>query len=260
MSNPFVRRLEYGAALDDADRAALAYLTRKVGTYDPRSVLVPEGEPAPHMLVVLAGWACRYKYLHGGERQITDLILPGDACHPQSVLLAHADHGFAALGACRVAEVDPGELASTLGQRPRVARALHWSSLQTESILREVVTNIGRRLAEPRIAHLICEVRARLSAVGLVNADDSFAWPLTQDDVGDITGLTNVHINRTLKALRAVELIALEGRRMRVPDPTRLAAHCSFRPGYLHLGPHITPGSTRTASGHAPVLLPPAHP
>ena len=239
MSNPFVRRLEYGAALNDADRAALAHLTRNVGNYDPRSVLVPEGEPTPHMLVVLAGWACHYKLVRGGGQQITDLLLPGDACHPHAVLLDRADHGFTALTACRVAEVDPAELARVLDEQPAVRRAVRWSTLQTESILREAITNIGQRQAEPRIAHLICEVRARLAAVGLVN-DETFAWPLTQGDTADTTGLTAVHVNRVLKALRALELFDLEGRRMRVPDPARLAAHCDFQPGYLHLTSHVS--------------------
>lgn len=239
VSNPFLRRLAHGAPLTAAECAALVGLTRSQRSVGPRRSLVVEAEPVPRGLVVLEGWACRSKVLRDGQRQITDLLLPGDIHLQHAGLSEHAGHALDTLSTCTIAEIDPGQLAALIERWPGVARALRWSSLQTESILREALTNNGRRSASRRLAHLICEILARLRAVGMVD-DGGFAWPLTQDDLGDVTSMTSVHVNRMVKELRTAGLIVLARRRMTVLDAERLAASCDFRPEYLHLAPGRT--------------------
>lgn len=234
LSRRLVRKLAYGAVLSEGDRACLTHLIRRTRTVEPRQTLVAEGESVPRVLVMLEGWACRSKILSSGHRLITDLILPGDISHVQSNLLGYADHSVTTLTGGLVAEIDPAEIPEALERWPGLARAVRWSSLQTDSLLRQALINNGRRLAAPRIAHLICEVRARLRAVDEPVAD-GFEWPLTQDDLADTTGMTPVHANRSLRLLRDNGLIVLERRRMQIPDPDHLAAFCEFRPDYLHL-------------------------
>lgn len=245
--NPFVRRLAHGARLSEDDRAALHHLTRHVRVHAAGSVLVAEDEPVPCMFVVLEGWACLCQVTAEGRRQITDLVLPGDACNRHAAMLASYDHTFATLTACRIARVDQTEL----DRRPGVRQALDWSTFQTENILRAALTNNGRREAEFRIAHLICEMRARLESVGLVERD-AFAWPLTQTDVADATSLTSVHVNRTFKTLREAGLFTLEHRLMQVPDAGRLAAFCDFRPSYLHLSSGSASEAAAASGGDRP--------
>ncbi|MGH1574377.1 Crp/Fnr family transcriptional regulator [Methylobacterium sp. P31] len=168
--------------------------------------------------------------LGDGLRQITELVLPGDICHPHIGLVA-ADYSFSTLSPCTLAEIDPAELASAVEDYPDVRRALRWSTLQAESILREMVTNNGRRLATARIAHLICEVFARLRAAGVLEGNNC-AWPLTQEALSEVTSMTSVHVNRSLKALRDAGLIVPKHHVMRVPSIERLEEFCGFRPDY----------------------------
>ena len=107
------------------------------------------------------------------------------------------------------------------------------------SVQREWYVSICRRSAAVRTAHLVCELLARLQAVGLADPN-SFRLPLTQSELGDILGLSSVHINRTLKALRSKQLIAFEQGRLTIPDVERLKTYAQFTPEYLHLykGPH----------------------
>lgn len=240
MSDPFVQRLaNSGNGLADGDCAALAHLTRNARSFDAGDILAREGEPVARMLVMLNGWALRYQITDDGQRQIIALILPGDACHLHAMALAVADHDIVTATSCRVAEVAPYELARLIEERPAVLHALQWSCLQNESILRAGLTNIGRRRADRRIAHLLCEIHARLQAVGLVE-DGRFAWPLTQNEVADATGMTNVHVNRSYKELHVAKLFTLKNRCMHVPDVERLAAFGGFRSDYLRLVPHAT--------------------
>ncbi|MCJ2068474.1 Crp/Fnr family transcriptional regulator [Methylobacterium sp. J-030] len=193
-----------------------------------------EGDYAARTRIILDGWACRWKGLPNGQRQITELLLPGDICHAHSGMLLRSDHSIATLSTCIIAEADPTELTALLKQRPMVRQALRWSSLQTNSILRTALVNNGLRQADQRLAHFICEIWARLQSVGLAK-DGAFSWPLTQIDVGEIASMTSVHVNRTLGKLRRDGLITLHKRRMSLPDMARLAESCDFRPDYLHL-------------------------
>ena len=193
-----------------------------------------EGDDPSRVRIILQGWACRWKGLPNGQRQITELLLPGDVCHAHSGMLIRSDHSIATFSTCIIAEADPAELAALLKQRPIALQALRWSSLQTDSILRTALANNGLRQAEQRLAHLLCEILARLQSVGLAK-DCTFDWPMTQSEVGEIASMTSVHVNRTFRKLRGDSLIALHKRRMNIPDVARLAASCDFRPDYLHL-------------------------
>jgi CRP-like cAMP-binding protein len=54
---------------------------------------------------------------------------------------------------------------------------------------------------------VLCEVYVRLRAVGLVNGQ-SYLMPVTQAELGDATGMSTVHVNRTLQELRRDGLIS----------------------------------------------------
>jgi CRP-like cAMP-binding protein len=119
-------------------------------------------------------------------------------------------------------------------QRPGIALALWWGTLQDESILRERIIDQGRRDAYSQIAFLIYEMFLRLRAVGVMD-DQKFEWPITQTDLADATGLTPVHVNRMLQRLREEGLIAAEGKLWTVLDPAGLRKAANFNPNYLHL-------------------------
>ena len=94
--------------------------------------------------------------------------------------------------------------------------------------------NTGRREAYARMAHLFCELVTRLGAVGLA-PDLTCDLPMTQPELADALGITSVHVNRTVRDLRAAGLIALRGRRLTVNDWAGLQEAAEFDPTYLHL-------------------------
>jgi CRP-like cAMP-binding protein len=94
--------------------------------------------------------------------------------------------------------------------------------------------NVGQREGYSRIAHIICELLLRLRAVGLVE-DDSFEMPITQAELADATGMTPVHVNRVLQALRNDGLIVTEKRKITIPDWQKLQEAGEFDSLYLHL-------------------------
>jgi CRP-like cAMP-binding protein len=146
------------------------------------------------------------------------------------------DHSIATLMPCRVALIPHETMRKMTENYPRIARAVWKDTLVDAAVFREWMISIGRRDAYARIAHLMCEVFTRLEAVGLADAG-RIDWPITQAEIGDALGLSLVHVNRTLMALRAKGLITLKDGKLTIHDSEGLKRAGDFEPEYLHLKP-----------------------
>lgn len=230
-----IRKIERYVQLSGEDRRLLYQLVdgsmRRIA---PRRDLICEGTHAPHVLLLLEGWAVRTRMLADGRRQIVSLLLPGDVCDAHAYVLKEMDHTITALTRLRVAEVPRDRLEKVIDESPRLCRALWWQELASSAIQREWTLNLGQRSAFERIAHFLCETFVRLQALGLTQGE-SCDFPIVQNDLADITGLTAVHVNRTLQELRRSGLIVLNHRRLTIPDLERLQDVALFSRNYLHL-------------------------
>lgn len=198
-----------------------------------RTDIIRDGDRPEHVHLILEGWAFRYKLLEDGKRQITAFLIPGDFCDLHVAILGEMDHNIGTLTKTRVAYI-PHQAISALLNRPQVARAFWWATLVDEAVLRAWLVNIGQRDAFRGISHLICEMHLRMEQVGLTDGN-SFELPLTQDELGDAMGLTNVHVNRVLRRLNKEGLIASTRGQMSINDVHRLREISDFDDRYLHL-------------------------
>ncbi len=230
-----VRKLSRQVALDDDDRAALLALPHTQRTLDPSTYLLREGDPPQFCSVLISGFAYRQKLTGEGARQIVSLHIPGEALDLQSLHLDVADHNIQTLTRAEVALIPRAAMRELILARPAIAHAVMVQILVEASIGREWTLNIGRRDAQTRLAHLLCEVAVRLDAQGLAVAD-GYELPMTQEQLGDALGLTAVHVNRTLKALEAKGLIVRNRRHVGIPHWTPLRDVGDFTGRYLHLG------------------------
>ena len=145
------------------------------------------------------------------------------------------DHTITTLSACRVVRIPSDVVRRLLKDHPTVARALRMSTLVDEATLREWLVNVGCRSAIERIAHLFCELLVRLQVVGFAS-EDSYEFPVTQLDLADTVGLSNVHVNRVLQGMRSEGLIEYESKVLTIRKLDALVEISRFNPNYLHLG------------------------
>lgn len=242
MLDPILRKLESRFVLSELDRRALADAAGPLRVFAPRARIVFERDVLDHVHLIQRGFACRYKVLPDGGRSIVAFILPGDFCDLNASTLDATDHCIGALGSCDVARIPRSKMGDLARKHPVLDEALQWTCLVDEAILREWLVCMGRRLADERVAHLFCEFLVRLQAVGLAR-ENSYEFPLTQTDLGDATGLSNVHINRVLQELRRQGLVVFRERRVTLPDVAAIQAYAGFDPSYLHLQPRASPPS-----------------
>jgi CRP-like cAMP-binding protein len=237
-SNPLalvVRKLDARTPLSEDDKNAILRLPCERRTLDHSAYLVREGEPPAHCTAMISGFAYRHKLTLQGSRQIVAIQMPGDPLDLQHLFLDVADHNVQTLTRAEVALIPRAELQKIARERPAVALAFTVNILVEASIFREWVVNVGRRDARTRLAHLLCEFAVRLDRQQLMD-EYGYELPMTQEQLADSTGLTSVHVNRTLKALEAEGLIERDRRSVRFPHWERLKKAADFTERYLHLG------------------------
>ena len=230
----FVRKLEsFQSFSANSEAAILEIAARKTRALKPGEDLISEGDEPRTIYLVIDGWACRYKMLDDGRRQIMSFFVPGDLCDLHVYILDRMDHSIGALTPVNYALVNPSELEKLCDDHPRVVRSLWWESLVSASIQREWLVSAGQRSAYEALAHLCCELYFRLKLVGLA-AKGECALPLTQADIADALGLTQPHVSRTIAELNRSGLATLKRRHLSVNDLPGLMAAASFNPNYLH--------------------------
>lgn len=230
-----IRKLEIFAPLAERDRRALQRLSEGAHSYRAGEDLIEEGSPPECVFLLTQGWACRYKLLPDGQRQILGYMLPGDTGDIFNFVIETMDHSISALGPCKAVSISQTDLLDVVARHPAIARALYWAALVDGATNREWLLNIGQRDGFGRAAHLFSELLLRMGSIGLA-AGDSFSLPLTQTDLADTMGLTPVYVNRTLQRMRAEKLITLSRRELTILEPERLIKLSAFTPNYLHLG------------------------
>ncbi|NVD43501.1 Crp/Fnr family transcriptional regulator [Qipengyuania atrilutea] len=232
--NLLVRKLEGYGPLSVNDRMVIEKMTAaNVATFRAKSNILADGECPEQIHLILDGWAARYKTLSNGKRRIMAFLIPGDFCHLHVTVLKQMDHGIIALTPCKAAMLDSRKLSDLANKRPNLTRALWWTTLVDEAVLRQWVVN-ATRPAFTAVAHLMCELHQRLKSIGLVK-DGKFELPLTQAELAEATGITTVHLNRTLKDLRESGLIELRAHSLFIPNFAALAKAAGFNDRYLRL-------------------------
>ena len=210
--------------------------SRRVVSLDRGQDIISEGEEPQTVNLLLSGWACRYKVMEDGQRQILAFFLPGDLADLHVYILKAIDHSISAITPVKYARLSPREFEELSDGHPRLLRALWWESLVTDSIQREWLVSIGQRDALQSVAHLACELFLRLKTVGLCDGN-TCDFPLTQIDIADALGMTQPHVSRTITELNNTGVATLKRGRFEVKDMGKLKQLALFNPNYLH---HLT--------------------
>ena len=192
-----------------------------------------EGQSDHKVFVLHSGWACSYKDLPNGRRQIISFPIAGDCVGLRSVLLKTADHSFSALTDAVVSPIEGKHIQKCVTEFPRLGAALLWAASRDEAMVVEHLVNIGRRSAIVRTAHFFMELTERLNLVGLAS-EAEFKCPLSQFVLADALGLTAVHINRVLRELREQQLLTLSKGIIKIADLNGLRKLAGFQSGYLN--------------------------
>lgn len=234
-TDPIAQRFQSFQPLSTADRDYLSGLVDRAGTVEPRRTILTDGRPCESLHVLVAGWAAEYRILSSGGRQILKILLPGDVFGMECLTHGTSLHSVQSLCRAMVATIDREDWALLQHNHPRLVRAVHLMAVADRAVMGEWVINLGRRTAWERIAHLLLEIAERRAMASAVCGRRAF--PLTQQDLADCTGLTIAYVNRVLGDMRRRGFIDLRNQELTIENDADLARVSGFRAGYLHPGP-----------------------
>ena len=167
------------------------------------------GEPCDAIFNLVDGWMFRYTILADGRRQILDFALPGAVLGFHSPLGATITFGAQTLTDVVVCVIPHKALGPLSQRQPDLGLRLAWLMSRERSLSFDHLTSVGRRSAHERIARLLLELFVR-------------SRPVTQEHIGDATGLTGVHVNRVLRDLGKEGILKFSYRRLSILEPDKL--------------------------------------
>jgi CRP-like cAMP-binding protein len=229
-----LRKLRKRDEISAAEEAAIRDAVADIRQVPADKTLIRSGQELNVSTLLLEGWMARAKDLSSGQRQITELHVAGDFVDLHSFSLKRLEHDILTLTSCTVAIIPHEALKAITEKHPHLTRVYWFLTNLDAAIHRERMLSLGARSAIGRIAHLFCELYARLEIVGLTQGR-SYELPLTQMELSECHGLTSVHVNRTLQELRRRGVIQLEGGRLEILDLEQLQSIAEFEPAYLYL-------------------------
>jgi CRP-like cAMP-binding protein len=232
LQSPLTLKLSTFVALSETDLQTLERYHRRRRIFQANHELIHEGQKNQSAFILAEGWACSFKVLPDGERQIVDFQLPGDFLGLRSILFRTADHSTEAVTRIEASEVLATDIFDSFAEAPRLATAVLWAASRDEAMVVEHLVNLGRRSAEERMAHFLLELGTRLKLVG-IGDKTGFECPLTQYHLADVLGLSAVHVNRVLRHLREQKLVTFQKGRVTFDDFAGLVRLARFETDYL---------------------------
>lgn len=224
--------LQANQHLSQADRQALLSLPFTCRTLAAGDAIGRADDRIRFCTILISGFAYCSKILPDGARQIVSVHVPGDFFGLNNLFQPHNGHETRMLTPGEVASITAHALETAIRANPNLQGALWRQTAVEAAMFSEWLTNIGRRDAQGRIAHLLCEFAVRLRATQAPERT-RFELPMTQAQLADTAGLTAVHVNRVLQSLRQAGLVALDKRKITINDWERLAKMADFDPAYL---------------------------
>lgn len=220
--------------LTEEERSVLESAVERTQTFAAGQTVVHQQRAVDTSTVLVQGLMTRHVHTDDGRRHLVAVQVPGDFVDLHAYVLKQLDHDLGALTDVRVALVPHAALDAIQARHPQLAKRLWFLTLLDAAMHRQWVMRLASLSALQRVAHFLCEMNAKLLAIGESDGE-RFALPMTQTDIGEVCGLTNVHVSRVLRQLREMGLCSWRAAQVVVHDPVRLAATGLFAPDYLYL-------------------------
>jgi CRP-like cAMP-binding protein len=225
-----LRTLSVFRPFDGDELAFVAKMKKGELRVERGATVLEQDSSSPHVFTVLSGVGYRQKLIDDGRRQILNFVMPGDLIGLQAALFENMEHSVVALTEMTLCVFERPSVFQLLHSQPSLAFNVIWHAAREERMLDEHLVSVGRRTARERLAYVIAFLEARASKLGLVDDDGALRLPLRQADLADVLGLSLVHTNKTLQALRGEGYFRWDGDRLKIEqkDALRELARADF--------------------------------
>lgn len=227
-----VRKLALYSCFDEQGMRDIQALRRTVRHFPAGKMILSAGERFTAVGTVVEGWAFRFKLLPDGKRQIFSHFLPGDFITVEALQDAHARSSIRALTPLTMCVFKPEEFERLTLSRPALGKAVIALCGQRAFALDERLSDMSLRPAEQTVARFLAHLHRRFAAKGLADGN-ACPFALRNEHVADTLGLAQVHVARTMAALKRSGLVEIAAGRMTILNPPGLLRLSELPEGYL---------------------------
>ena len=206
----------------DPDLAVTARLKKGELRVEPGTPILTEGAQSAQLFTVLEGMGLRHKTLADGRRQVLSFVFPGDFVGLQAAVMEEMSHSVDSASDMRLCVFDRADLRQLFAAAPDRAFDLTWLAAEEEVMLSEALAAVGQQPARVRIAWGLLRLLQRGETAALVE-NGAITLPFRQRDLADALGLSAVHANKMLAALREEGIATWRDGRLVVHDRPALA-------------------------------------
>jgi CRP/FNR family transcriptional regulator, anaerobic regulatory protein len=175
----------------------------------------------PLCCTIFSGWAAEYRLSPDGERQVVNVLLPGDTIGLEAALGGVPLHAVQAVTDVTFCVLDGARLRELLNTGGLGLRLLHLLANQNVQLSRRL-SIMSASGARANLASFIYETYSRLAQRRMIQGL-TFQLPLTSRQLAGVLGMTPVHLQRVIRALREERLVLLKNKTVQILDLDRLA-------------------------------------
>ncbi|MDQ7733547.1 Crp/Fnr family transcriptional regulator [Halomonas sp. SpR1] len=179
------------------------------------------------IFVVRKGWVSLCHSIKARGQDICNVYMPGDIVGIRESFFDNHEISILALQNCELDKITAEEIHTLFTECADIKKAVVSYIMVNDNITIERLRSCTHHKAEARVAHFLLEVYARYRFNKMIDST-VFSFPVTQEIVGELLGITNVHVSRCMTALEQKKLIRKSRNTVNLLEPELLAEITGF--------------------------------
>ncbi|UYV19572.1 Crp/Fnr family transcriptional regulator [Halomonas qaidamensis] len=185
------------------------------------------------IFVLREGWASLSHAAGARGQDICNVFMPGDVIGLRESFFENHDVVIHSVTDCEFLKVSAEGLHKLFKNNDEIRNAIISYVMINDNITLERLRSCTHHRSEGRVAHFLLEIYFRFDFKGLLEGD-VFDFSITQEVVGELLGITSVHVSRCMTALEQKKYIRKTRNSIKLLEPEEMARNTGFDRDFIY--------------------------